>query len=186
MALGGVYQIWPRSFSDSDGDGIGDISGITSRLDHFERLGVDVVWLSPIYRSPHRDFGYDISDYQALDPVFGTLDDFDHLLADVHERGMKLLHRPGGQPHVRPSTRGSSSRARRPSTPSAIGTGGGPLAPASSRAPGAEPTNWTGVLLAADVDARPDDRRVLPPPVHARAARPQLGARPTFAPRSTR
>ena len=86
-----VYQVYPRSFQDSDGDGIGDLRGIRHRLDHLERLGVDVIWLSPIYRSPHADNGYDISDYRDIDPVFGTLADFDELLADVHARGMKLV-----------------------------------------------------------------------------------------------
>ena len=77
-----VYQIWPRSFSDSDGDGIGDLPGIAARLDHLARLGVDVLWLSPIYPSPQDDLGYDISDYRDVEPVFGTLADFDALLAD--------------------------------------------------------------------------------------------------------
>ncbi len=86
-----VYQIYPRSFADSDGDGIGDLPGITSRLDHLARLGVDVVWLSPVYPSPQDDAGYDISDYQDIDPTFGTLEDFDALLDSVHERGMKLI-----------------------------------------------------------------------------------------------
>ena len=86
-----VYQIYPRSFADSDGDGIGDLPGITSRLDHLERLGVDVIWLSPVYPSPHDDAGYDISDYQDIDPTFGTLEDFDALLDAVHARGMKLI-----------------------------------------------------------------------------------------------
>ncbi len=86
-----VYQVYPRSFADSNGDGVGDLNGITSRLDHLERLGVDVIWLSPVYASPHADNGYDISDYQAIDPVFGTLEDFDALVAQVHARGMKLV-----------------------------------------------------------------------------------------------
>ncbi|WP_084076961.1 alpha-glucosidase [Demequina sp. NBRC 110057] len=86
-----VYQIYPRSFQDSDGDGIGDLPGIRQRLDHLERLGVDVLWLSPIYASPQADNGYDISDYRAIDPVFGTLDDLDALLDDVHSRGMRLV-----------------------------------------------------------------------------------------------
>jgi oligo-1,6-glucosidase len=86
-----VYQIYPRSFADSDGDGIGDLGGIAARLDHLAELGVDVVWLSPIYPSPQDDAGYDISDYQDIDPTFGTLEQFDALLAGVHERGMKLV-----------------------------------------------------------------------------------------------
>ncbi len=86
-----VYQIYPRSFSDSDGDGVGDLAGITSRLDYLAALGVDVLWLSPIYPSPQDDMGYDISDYQDIDPTFGTLADFDALLAGVHDRGMRLV-----------------------------------------------------------------------------------------------
>jgi oligo-1,6-glucosidase len=86
-----VYQVYPRSFQDSDGDGVGDIRGVLSRLDHLERLGVDVIWLSPIYRSPQADNGYDISDYEAIDPVFGTLADFDELLDSAHRRGMKIV-----------------------------------------------------------------------------------------------
>ncbi|MCS5734373.1 glycoside hydrolase family 13 protein [Herbiconiux daphne] len=86
-----VYQIYPRSFADSNGDGIGDLGGIRAHLDHLERLGVDVVWLSPIYRSPQADNGYDISDYRDIDPLFGTLDEFDALLGDLHDRGIKLV-----------------------------------------------------------------------------------------------
>ncbi len=86
-----VYQIYPRSFADSDGDGIGDLRGIIGRLDYLSALGVDVLWLSPVYPSPQDDNGYDISDYQDIEPTFGTLADFDELLAGVHERGMKLV-----------------------------------------------------------------------------------------------
>ena len=86
-----MYQIYPRSFADSNGDGIGDLPGITSRLDYLKDLGVDVIWLSPVYRSPQDDNGYDISDYRDIDPMFGTLADFDELLAQVHARGMKLV-----------------------------------------------------------------------------------------------
>lgn len=86
-----VYQIYPRSFQDTDGDGIGDIPGITSRLDYLAELGVDVLWLSPVYRSPQVDNGYDISDYQDVDPLFGTLADLDELIAATHARGMKLV-----------------------------------------------------------------------------------------------
>ncbi|MFE8977688.1 alpha-glucosidase [Streptomyces cyaneofuscatus] len=86
-----VYQIYPRSFADSDADGIGDLRGIIERLDHLTMLGVDVLWLSPVYPSPQDDNGYDISDYQAIDPLFGTFTDFELLLERVHERGMKLV-----------------------------------------------------------------------------------------------
>ncbi len=89
---GVIYQIYPRSFMDSNGDGIGDLNGVIERLDYLsETLGVDVVWLSPIYPSPMHDFGYDISDYRGIHPMFGTMEDFGHLLAETHKRGMKLL-----------------------------------------------------------------------------------------------
>jgi oligo-1,6-glucosidase len=86
-----VYQIYPRSFADSNGDGLGDLGGIIGRLDHLRTLGVDVIWLSPIFRSPQADNGYDISDYRDIDPLFGSLAEFDALLAKVHDLGMKLV-----------------------------------------------------------------------------------------------
>ena len=86
-----VYQIYPRSFADSNGDGIGDLRGIISKLDYLQRLGVDVVWLSPIYSSPQDDNGYDISDYRNVDPLFGTLEDLQELTDGLHARGMKLV-----------------------------------------------------------------------------------------------
>ncbi len=86
-----VYQIYPLSFMDSNGDGIGDIPGITSRLDYLKDLGVDVIWLSPIFESPGDDNGYDISDYRAINPQFGTLSDFKILLEEIHKRGLKLV-----------------------------------------------------------------------------------------------
>ncbi len=86
-----IYQIYPRSFMDSNGDGIGDIPGIISRLDYLKYLGIDVIWLSPVYRSPNDDNGYDISDYQAIMDEFGTMEDFDALLAKAHERGIRII-----------------------------------------------------------------------------------------------
>jgi alpha-glucosidase len=86
-----VYQIYPRSFQDSDGDGIGDLAGVRSRLDHLVWLGVDALWLSPIYPSPLADFGYDVSDYEHVDPVFGDLAEFERLVKAAHERGLKVL-----------------------------------------------------------------------------------------------
>ena len=137
-----VYQIYPRSFQDSDGDGIGDLGGVLQRLDHLERLGIDVIWLSPIYRSPQADNGYDISDYQDIDPVFGTLAQFDDLLEAVHARGMKLVmdlvvnHTSDQHPWFVESRSSVDNpkrdwywwRSARPGH--ALGT------------PGAEPTNW--------------------------------------------
>lgn len=88
---GVIYQIYPRSFADSNGDGIGDLNGITSRLDYLADLGVDALWLSPIYPSPDVDFGYDVSDYTAIDPKFGTLEDFDRLVSEARKRGIHIV-----------------------------------------------------------------------------------------------
>jgi alpha-glucosidase len=86
-----VYEIYPRSFQDSNGDGIGDLHGILRRLDYLVSLNVDAVWISPIYPSPMADFGYDVADYCGIDPIFGTMEEFDRLLAEIHRRGLKLI-----------------------------------------------------------------------------------------------
>jgi alpha-glucosidase len=86
-----VYQIYPRSFQDTDGDGVGDLRGIIERLDHLSWLGVDAFWLSPIYPSPLADFGYDVAEYTAVDPQLGSLEDFDELVAQAHDRGLRVL-----------------------------------------------------------------------------------------------
>src|SRR3954468_12619866 len=92
---GVIYQIYPRSFADSDGNGIGDLAGITCHLDHLaghaDSLGVDAIWLSPFYKSPMADYGYDVADYRDVDPMFGTLGEFDTLLAEAHARGLKVI-----------------------------------------------------------------------------------------------
>ncbi|CCH90872.1 Oligo-1,6-glucosidase [Modestobacter italicus] len=137
-----VYQVYPRSFMDSDGDGVGDLGGIRQRLDHLTDLGVDVVWLSPVYASPQADNGYDISDYQAIDPVFGTLEEFDALLAELHDRGIKLVmdlvvnHTSDQHPWFVESRSSTTDPKRdwywwRP-----------PRAGMTAGEPGAEPTNW--------------------------------------------
>ncbi len=137
-----VYQIYPRSFADSDGDGIGDLPGVTGRLDHLAALGVDVLWLSPTYPSPQDDNGYDISDYQDVDPLFGTLGDLDALIAGAHERGIRVVldlvvnHTSDEHPWFEESRSSTASPRRdwywwRPARP---GTTPGE--------PGAEPTNW--------------------------------------------
>lgn len=86
-----IYQIYPRSFFDSNGDGIGDLPGITAKLDYVASLGVDAIWLSPFFASPMKDFGYDVSDYRAVDPIFGSLDDFDRLVTRAHELGLRVV-----------------------------------------------------------------------------------------------
>jgi alpha-glucosidase len=86
-----IYQIYPRSFADTNGDGVGDLPGITSHLDYVASLGVDAIWLSPFFASPMKDFGYDVSDYRAVDPVFGTMEDFDRLVARAHALGLRVI-----------------------------------------------------------------------------------------------
>ena len=138
-----VYQVYPRSFADGDGDGIGDLAGVRNRLDHLQHLGVDVLWLSPVYPSPQDDNGYDISDYQDIEPVFGTLEDFDRLLHDVHDRGMKLImdlvvnHTSDEHPWF-VASRSSKDDPKRDWywwRPARAGMEAG--------APGAEPNNWS-------------------------------------------
>lgn len=86
-----MYQIYPKSFCDSNGDGIGDIPGIISKLDYLEKLGIDGIWLSPVYQSPQDDNGYDISDYQAVDPMFGTMEDMEKLIREAKKRGIRII-----------------------------------------------------------------------------------------------
>ena len=88
---GVIYEVYPRSFQDSDGDGVGDLRGILERVDYFQWLGVDAVWISPVYPSPMADFGYDVADYVDIDPLFGTLQDFDRLVEALHARGIRLV-----------------------------------------------------------------------------------------------
>src|SRR5690554_6405351 len=86
-----VYQIYPRSFKDTSGDGVGDLKGIIEKLAYLQKLGVDVIWICPVYKSPMVDNGYDISDYQDIDPLFGSLEDIDLLINEANKRGIKIL-----------------------------------------------------------------------------------------------
>jgi oligo-1,6-glucosidase len=137
-----VYQIYPRSFQDSNGDGIGDLRGIIDRVDHLADLGIDVVWLSPIYASPQDDNGYDISDYRAIEPTFGSLDDFDELVARLHDAGIRLMmdlvvnHTSDEHAWFTDAASSRSSAKRdwyiwRPPRPGFVGG-----------EPGSEPNNW--------------------------------------------
>jgi alpha-glucosidase len=135
-----IYQIYPRSFADSDGDGIGDLPGITGRLDHVASLGVDAIWLSPFFTSPMRDFGYDVADYCAVDPSFGTLADFDALVERAHALGLKVLidqvysHSSDRHPWFRES-RSSRDNPR-----------AGWYVWADARPDGSPPSNWQSVF----------------------------------------
>jgi len=135
-----IYQVYPRSFADSDGDGVGDLAGITARLDHIAALGVDAVWISPFFTSPMKDFGYDVADYCDVDPVFGTLADFDRLVDRAHALGLKVItdlvlaHTSDQHPWFKDSRR----------------TRTGPRADwyvwADARPDGAPPNNWQSVF----------------------------------------
>jgi oligo-1,6-glucosidase len=137
-----IYQVYPRSFADSNGDGVGDLPGVVQHLDYLANLGVDAIWLSPVYASPADDNGYDISDYQSVDPAFGSLDDFDELVRETHARGMKLImdlvvnHTSDEHPWFVDSASGPSSARRdwywwR-----------GPRSGFEGGEPGGEPNNW--------------------------------------------
>ena len=145
---GVIYQVYPRSFQDTTGDGVGDLRGILARLDYLVALGVDAVWVSPFYPSPMADFGYDVANYTDVDPLFGTLKDFDALLAGVHAKGLRLIldfvpnHTSNQHPWFLES-RGSRTNAKRDwylwRDPA---PGGGP------------PNNWMSNFGRAGVDAR--------------------------------
>ena len=164
-----IYQIYPRSFADSNGDGIGDLPGITRHLDYVGELGADAIWLSPFYPSPLADSGYDISDFQAVDPACGTLEDFDELVARAHARGIRVLvdlvmnHTSAAHPWFAESR---SSR-HNPKRDWYIW--------ASPRPDGSPPNNWlVPSRMRGRVVLRRGDRAVLPAQLHPRAAGPQL------------
>jgi alpha-glucosidase len=155
-----VYQIYPRSFADASGDGIGDLDGIRRHLDHLSRLGVDAVWLSPFYPSPMADFGYDVSDYCDVDPVFGTLEDFDQLVSEAHARDIKVLvdwvpnHTSSEHPWFVAARRSRQDPHRdwywwRDGRSDADGGSGPP------GSPGRLPNNWLSAFAGVGRDRRP-------------------------------
>ena len=155
---GVLYQVYPRSFADSDGDGIGDLRGITARLDHLEWLGVDGLWLNPTFPSPNADWGFDVSDYRGVHPELGTLEDLDELVARAGERGIRVLldlvpnHTSDQHPWF---------RERRDFY-------------VGARAATAAAQQLEEHLRRPGVDARRGQRPVVPAQLHARAARPRL------------
>ena len=172
-----IYQVYPRSFADGNGDGVGDLAGIRARLGHLRDLGVDAIWLSPWYPSPMADAGYDVADYRDIDPVFGTLAEAEALIAEAHAPGIRIIVDIVPEPLLRPSTRGSRrrwppGRARR----SGSCSGSGPAAGADGDEP---PTDWRRRVRrhGLDPDHRPGRHagRLVPAPVRPGAARPQLG-----------
>ena len=158
-----VYQIYPRSFCDSNGDGIGDLNGITGKLDYLKELGIDVIWLSPVYKSPNDDNGYDISDYQAIMDEFGTMEDFDRMLATAHEKGIKIMMDLVVN-HTSVNTNGSS-RAANPQTILTEITTSGVLQKKT------KPSEQLGfLLLRSCMGIRQDNRYVFPAPVLQKTA----------------
>jgi alpha-glucosidase len=143
---GTVYQVYPRSFADSNGDGVGDLRGVIARLDYLQWLGIDAVWLSPIYPSPMADFGYDISDYCGVHPLFGTLDDFDALVDECHRRDMKVIldfvpnHTSDQHPWFKESRASRTNPKREWYIWRDAKPGGGP------GRPGGPPNNWLSVF----------------------------------------
>ena len=151
-----VYEVYPRSFADADGDGIGDLQGVTEHLDYLEYLGVDVLWLCPVYRSPQRDNGYDVSDYQDVDPIFGTLADLDALISAVHAHGMRLImdlvvnHTSDQHPWF------LESRLSRRSATSEWYFWRDPRPGTLAGAPGSEPNNWGATFAGSAWEWAPE------------------------------
>ena len=170
-----VYQVYPRSFKDSNGDGIGDLPGITSKLDYLQNLGVNVIWLSPHYDSPNADNGYDIRDYRKVMKEFGTMDDFDALLKGIKQRHMRLIidlvvnHTSDEHRWFVESRKSKDNPYRdylwRPGKPGAF-TRRRNRTPAQQR---------SILLLRLRLAERPRDQRILPALLRREAARPQLG-----------
>lgn len=162
------YQIYPRSFQDSNGDGIGDIPGILSRLDYLKELGIGAVWLCPVYDSPNADMGYDIRDYGKIMAEFGTMEDFDQLLEEMHRRDIKLImdlvvnHTSDEHTWFIESRKGKES----PYRDYYLWRDG---------KNGREPNNWAMLLYTVCVELRCGERAVVSASVLRKAARSQLG-----------
>ena len=177
---GVLYQIYPRSFADSDGDGVGDLRGVISRLDYLEWLGVDGIWLNPTMPSPNDDWGYDVADYCAVHPELGTLEDLDALIEEAGRRGIRVLldlvpnHTSDRHPWFADALAGRDARYR------------DFYVWADPEPDGTPPNNWQSLIRRPGVDARRGLRPVLPAQLPAEPAGPQLVERARFARSSTR
>ena len=178
---GAIYQIYPRSFADADGDGVGDLRGIASRLDHLEELGVEAIWLSPFFTSPMADFGYDVADYCDVDPLFGTLEDFDALLAACQRRGIRMVIDwvPNHTSDRHPWFEASRSARDDPRRDWYVWRDPAPRRRAAQRLGVGLPR------LRAGLDARRPHRPVLPALLHAASSRTSTGTTPRSRPRCT-
>ena len=165
---GVIYQIYPRSFQDSNGDGIGDIEGIIGRLDYLADLGVDAIWISPIFPSPMADFGYDVSDYLAVDPIFGSLEAVDRLVGEAHRRGLKIIldYVPNHTSDRHPWFVESRASRDSPKRDWYIWR--------DAKPDGSPPTNWVAEFGGSSVDLGRADPAILLSRVSSRAAGSEL------------
>ncbi len=135
-----IYQVYPRSFADANGDGTGDLAGVRARLGYLHALGIDAIWFTPWYPSPMADGGYDVADYRAIDPLFGDLDEAEHLIRDALALGIRTIIDVGPEPRLRPARLVPGGAGRRPrARPSASGSGSATDSASTARSP---PTGW--------------------------------------------
>ncbi len=170
------YQVYPRSFADCDGDGVGDLDGVTDRLGYLEQLGIDAIWLNPVTVSPMADHGYDVADPRDVDPLFGGMAAIERLIAAAHERGIKITmdvvpnHTSSAHPWFQAALAAGPGTVARERYIFRDGRGPDGLLP---------PNNWTSVFGGAGLDSgrrtRRQSRPVVPAPIRRRTAGPELG-----------
>lgn len=165
-----VYQIWPRSFCDGNGDGIGDLWGVLSKLDYIKSLGVDAIWFSPLYPSPNADFGYDVADYKNINPEYGDLEVFKEVLDGRARARDARVHGPRGEPHLRRARVVQAEPGHPQPVPELLLLAAGP-AHALRRDEASQQLGQS--LRGRRLGARPPERGVLPPHLRQEAARPQ-------------
>lgn len=165
-----VYQIWPRSFKDGNGDGIGDLKGVLEKLDYIKNLGVDAIWFSPLYKSPQHDFGYDIADYRDIAPEYGTMDDFKAVLAGCKQRGLRVIMDLVVNHTSNEHEWFLKSRERiEPYTDYYIWRKG------RGKDGKKAPNNWTATFPWSRLEVGRGAKGILSPPICSRTARPKYG-----------